>query len=90
MSLTDTSRARSVLNYKGMARVGWLPFLLVLLSSYINKNKSHKVLKRVYTVDVISTLAAMCRPRSIATTLCLTISFYYLSIIKYQLYSYII
>ena len=32
----------------------------------------------------------VCRPRSVATTLCLTISFYYLSIIKYRLYGYII
>ena len=31
-----------------------------------------------------------CRPRLVATTLCLIFSFYYLSIIKYRLYSYII
>jgi len=36
------------------------------------------------------TKLSTCRPRLVATTLCLTFSFHYLSIIKYRLYSYII
>jgi len=41
-------------------------------------------------IEIMKEAIANCRPRSVATTLCLTTSFHYLSIIKYRLCGYII
>jgi len=53
-------------------------------------NCYHDFLHSIAAQRALCVTGGVCQPRSVATTLCLTFSFHYLSIIKYQLYGYII